>query len=92
MSHYTHTLVVRDDAGDIRSTTVARVDADGFVVDMAGHFAYGRGSVIYDDVYQAMRAHECGHGRTVELVADGGALHTERLRHLMLPPTYAVGR
>jgi len=91
MSHYTHTLVVRDEAGDIRSTTVARME-DGFVVDMAGHFAYGRGSVIYHDAFEAMRAHECGNGRTVELVADGGALHTERLRHLMLPPAYAAGR
>lgn len=89
--HYTHTMLVRDDAtGDLVSTTMARVLPSGAVVDMAGHFAYGRGSLVYDDVYQAVVREERAQGRSVELIPDLGETHRARLRQLLLPPSYKV--
>ena len=90
--HYTHTMAVRDDAtGDLVSTTMARVLPSGAVIDMAGHFAYGRGSLIYDDVYRSVVAEQARNGRSVELIPDLGEAHRARLRRLLLPPTYTRG-
>jgi hypothetical protein len=91
-AHYTHTMVVRDElTGRLVSTTLARVNPDGAVIDMAGHFAYGRGSILYDDIYRSVVAHEAALGHEVELVHDDGAMHRARLRELLLPPTYTRG-
>lgn len=85
--HYTHTLVVRDPDGTIRSTTVARV-VDGRVVDLAGHFATGRGTPRFHRVYEALGVAETAAGRTVELVPDGGRQHGEWLRALLPTPRW----
>lgn len=90
--HYTHTMAVRDADGQLVSTTMARVLPSGAVVDMAGHFAYGRGSLVYDDVYQSVVKHERDQGRSVELIPDNGETHRARLRNLLLPPTYSRRR
>jgi hypothetical protein len=81
-NYYTHTRVVREADGQLRSTTAAKV-VDGKVVDVAGHFAYGRGTAAYHATYESAVRFERSQGRSVELVADGAAMHRSRLAGLV---------